>query len=43
MEIYTELPWEFICQEVAKLRVELPTGKVLPMPLAAAGRGKRPL
>jgi integrase len=37
VDIYTELPWEFICQEVAKLRIELPTCQVVRLPIAGAG------
>jgi len=32
MDLYTELPWALLCEEVAKLRVELVEGKVLEFP-----------
>jgi hypothetical protein len=41
MDSYTTLPWANVCQEVAKLRVQLVEGTVIAMPrLAAVADGK---
>ncbi|HEX2568853.1 MAG TPA: hypothetical protein VH877_04780, partial [Polyangia bacterium] len=34
MDLYTELPWPLLCEEVGKLRVARLAGKVLAMPPA---------
>ncbi len=34
MNLYTTLPWEVLCEEVAKLRIGFNEGKVVPLPLA---------
>lgn len=34
MNIYTTLPWELLCEEVAKLKIELREGKVIELPIA---------
>jgi len=39
MDSYTTLPWANVCAEVAKLRVQLVEGKVVPMQRLAAVRG----
>jgi len=40
VDLYTTLPWEALCAEVAKLRISLREGKVLALPRAAnAGDG----
>ncbi len=36
---YTTLPWAALCEEVAKLRIEVLEGQLVRMPLAAAGGG----
>ena len=36
MDSYTTLPWANVCQEVAKLRVQLVEGKVVTLPRMAA-------
>jgi hypothetical protein len=40
VDLYTTLPWETLCAEVAKLRISLREGKVIALPRAAnAGEG----
>jgi len=36
VDMYTEVPWALLCEEVAKLRVTLGEGKVLAFPMLAA-------
>lgn len=35
VDLYTELPWSLLCEEVAKLKVSLRQGKVLTLPATA--------
>jgi hypothetical protein len=35
-DLYTTLPWDALCAEVAKAKINLLEGKVIAMPLAAA-------
>jgi hypothetical protein len=35
LDIYTSMPWEILCAEVAKLRIERREGRVLKMPRVA--------
>ena len=35
MDLYTTLPWSALCEEVAKLKIELREGKVIELPKAA--------
>ena len=37
IDLYTELPWPLLCEEVAKLRVKLLAGKVLAFPSIESG------
>jgi integrase len=37
VDLYTTLPWELLCDEVAKLQMELRSGKVIAFPKAASG------
>jgi hypothetical protein len=40
VDLYTTLPWEALCAEVAKLRISLREGTVIALPRAAnAGAG----
>ena len=39
IDIYTSMPWASLCEEVAKLKIERRTGKVLSMPKVMAGGG----
>src|SRR5438445_13438757 len=36
VDLYTTLPWELLCEEVGKLRIDLRTGKVIAFPKAIA-------
>jgi hypothetical protein len=38
MDSYTTLPWNVVCAEVAKLRVQLVEGRVVALPQAGGGR-----
>jgi len=40
VDIYTRLPWETLCAEVAKLRIELPECQVIALPVAANSGGQ---
>jgi len=35
VDLYTELPWSLLCEEVAKLKMSLSTGKILRLPTTA--------
>ncbi len=37
MDLYSSFDWSALCAEVAKLRIEVREGKVIAMPIAAAG------
>jgi hypothetical protein len=37
VDLYTTLPWELLCDEVAKLQIELRSCKVIAFPKAASG------
>src|SRR5258708_1719425 len=36
VDLYTTLPWELLCEEVSKLRIDLRMGKVIAFPKAIA-------
>lgn len=43
MDLYTTLPWSALCEEVAKLKIELREGKLIELPkvaVAAENRGE---
>ena len=37
MDTYSTFPWQALCHEVLKLKIELREGKVIAMPMAALG------
>ena len=39
VDLYTTLPWELLCEEVGRLRIDLRTGKVIAFPKAVGGGG----
>jgi hypothetical protein len=38
VDLYTTLPWELLCAEVAKLKIQLVEGKVIAWPLGVNAR-----
>jgi hypothetical protein len=43
LDLFTTLPWELLCAEVAKLKIELRTGKILVLPKVGSGGADEPL
>ena len=42
MDVYSSFDWSTLCAEVAKLKIELPEGKLLVLPVAAIARAASP-